>query len=281
MVPFLVHRRTRAGAVLLLLAAALAVFATEPAPAIVGGTPVTAGQWPWMAGLLDSSLADAGAAQFCGGVVIGRRRVLTAAHCVEEASASEIDVLVGRTRLTTHDGRRVPVSAISVFPGYFKAQPGLDAAVLTVDRDLGVEPLRLARASDAAAWAPGTPAVTLGWGRLNARVSPGGNKYYSDRLRQLVLPVTSDDACESAFGIGTRSMPYRPSWSLCAGNGDGIAAPCFGDSGGPLVVATPAGWLDAGILIGGDDCAARGYYTMFTRVDRIARYALAASLPSD
>src|SRR5690348_15145616 len=104
-----------------LSAAGLAVIvlaAAAPADAIVGGDAAPPGRWPWMVALLNSSVSDAGLAQFCGGVVIGRHRILTAAHCVVDTTSDEVDVLVGRTRLSEPQGRRLAVKAISVYPGY-------------------------------------------------------------------------------------------------------------------------------------------------------------------
>jgi hypothetical protein len=267
-----------------LSAAGLAVIvlaAAAPADAIVGGDAAPPGRWPWMVALLNSSVSDAGLAQFCGGVVIGRHRILTAAHCVVDTTSDEVDVLVGRTRLSEPQGRRLAVKAISVYPGYVDhSRRGLDAAVLTLRADTGVPPLTLARPSQAAAWAPGTAAWTIGWGQIHAGRSPGGHLYYADRLRELQLPVQGDPACESAYGIGFVDFPYRPAWLLCAGTGAGGTGPCHGDSGAPLVVGTPGAWLDVGILSGGDEYAARGYYDLYARVDRISAFALQANPPA-
>src|SRR5262249_47191359 len=127
----------RFGIAVLVLAVSVIVFAA-PADAIVGGDAAPVGQWPWMAAILDSSETDAGMAQFCGGVVIGQRRILTAAHCVIDRTSDEVDVLVGRTRLSEKQGRRIGVRSISVFPGFVDgSQRGLDAAVLTLRADAG------------------------------------------------------------------------------------------------------------------------------------------------
>src|SRR5689334_866649 len=96
----------------------LVLLGPTTADAIVGGAPAPAGRWPWMAALLDSSVANAGWAQFCGASVIAPRRVLTTAHCVEGRETGELDVLVGRSRLTDSGGRRIAVKAISLYPGY-------------------------------------------------------------------------------------------------------------------------------------------------------------------
>jgi len=44
---------------------------------IAGGQPADPKEWPWMAALLRE-----GTIQYCGGVLITDRHVLTAAHCV-------------------------------------------------------------------------------------------------------------------------------------------------------------------------------------------------------
>jgi secreted trypsin-like serine protease len=260
---------------LLTLFGAFVLGASTPAEAVVGGAPAPPGRWPWMAALLDSSVRDAGWAQFCGGVVIGPRRVLTAGHCVIGERTRDLDVLVGRTRLTQREGRRLRVEAISVFPGFVNGRTrSLDAAVLTLAADAGVPPLALARPGQEAAWAAGTPGWTMGWGLLNARESPGGNRYFADRLRELQEPLQGDDACESVFGLGFREFPYRPASVLCAGTPGDHAGPCSGDSGGPLVVGGPDSWLDVGIDVAGDACGAPGYFDLYTRVDRISGFAL-------
>lgn len=232
-----------------------------------------------MVALLNTSVREAGWGQFCGGVVIAPRRVLTAGHCVLERGTRDIAALVGRTRLTEREGRRIRVKEISVFPSYVTGRtPSLDAAVLTLAADAGVPPLAIARPGQDAAWAPGTAAWTMGWGALNGRDSPGGNRYYADRLRELQEPVQGDDACESVFGLGFPDLPYRPEWLLCAGLADDFAGTCSGDSGSPLVVGGPDSWLAVGIDVAGDACGAPGYFDLYVRVDRVSGFALGAAL---
>ncbi|HYI18176.1 MAG TPA: serine protease [Solirubrobacteraceae bacterium] len=208
--------------------------------------------------------------------MIGRRRDLTAAHCVLGAKTKQVDVLVGRTRLSVEDGRRIGVESISLYPGFVSGrEKSLDAAVLVLDEPAGVPPLAVARPGQAGLFRPGTEAWTMGWGALNARMTPGKHVFYADRLRELALPVQGDDACEGAFGVGFPDYPYRPQWVLCAGTAAGVAGTCSGDSGGPLVVRSGDAWVDIGVLSGGDACASRGFYDLFARVDAVSAFALA------
>ncbi|WP_344336481.1 trypsin-like serine protease, partial [Kitasatospora putterlickiae] len=71
-----------------LLAATAALTAAPPANAVVGGTPVTAGQTPYLV-----SLARGG--HFCGGALLDPTTVVTAAHCVAGTDAGALTVRAG------------------------------------------------------------------------------------------------------------------------------------------------------------------------------------------
>jgi len=264
---------------LLLLAIGASLIAPASTSAIVGGSPAAPGRWPWMAALVSPYAPDGASGFTCGGTVIAPRRVLTAAHCVLGVAPSQLAVVVGRQRLSESGGKTIPVSGVAVFPGYAAGQrQPLDAAIVTLAEDAGVAPVRLATAADAAAWAPGTPGWVTGWGQIEAKPTPGGTNYYADRLRELQLPLVSDETCEAAYGAGDGLLTYRPKYNLCAGTGAGTAGDCYGDSGGPLAVETPAGWLQIGIVETGDACASPGFYDIYTRVDRISAFAKRSGL---
>jgi secreted trypsin-like serine protease len=264
----------RVRAMLRLVPIALTVSALlipAKASAIVGGAPAPDGRWPAIVAIVEG--ADALDGEECGGTVIAPNRVLTAAHCVTDTAPGDLRVIVGRTRLSQTDGRGIAVTNIALFPGYVDRRQYLDAAILTLAQPADVAPMRLATAADATAYPPGATAWVAGWGRLNANTTPDGGNYYADRLRELAQPVVGDDACENVYGGGTSVIPYRPEWTVCAGTLAGGSGSCYGDSGGPLAVQTATGWMQIGIVLGGDGCAEAGYYDLYTRVDRINAFA--------
>jgi secreted trypsin-like serine protease len=96
------------------LAAALALGATVlcagPTEAIVGGSAVANGAYPFMASV------QSGGSHFCGGSVIANDWVLTAAHCVTEGE-SGLSVRVGSIDNTT-GGTVINVNAVHVDPAF-------------------------------------------------------------------------------------------------------------------------------------------------------------------
>lgn len=83
---------------------------------IVGGTQSTEGNWPWMVSLQDSSASNTLAGHYCGATLINANWVLTAAHCVDGASASDFVVQVGAYDLSSSSkaGTRVAISRILI-----------------------------------------------------------------------------------------------------------------------------------------------------------------------
>src|SRR5688500_12911197 len=81
-------------------------------PRIVGGTPTTKDKYPWMVALTTAGNSDLFDAQFCGGALIHPYWVVTAAHCVEEETASSMDVVVGAHNLQTDSAASVQRIAV-------------------------------------------------------------------------------------------------------------------------------------------------------------------------
>jgi trypsin len=93
-------------------------IAAAPAEAIVGGSTASEGEFPFMASIQTKG-ADGTSGHFCGGSVIGTRWVLTAAHCLVDTKARDIQVAVGRTNIDDlSTGQTLKVKRIVVHPDY-------------------------------------------------------------------------------------------------------------------------------------------------------------------
>lgn len=261
-------------AALALAAAALAAATAPSAPAspradaaVVGGSGVAPGAYPWIVAT----------SRGCGGSLIAPDRVLTAGHCVEDLRVDTMRLYVGarqrRRGALRYDG--IPVRAVEVatHPGYRSLRgggPANDAAVLRLARPIeGVAPVALAGPGDAAAYAAAAPATVLGWGvtRTDRRDPPLARGLRSGRLR-----VLSDVACSRIYG-DARGDGYRGDVMLCARSYNAFrrpnTSPCVGDSGGPLVAD---GGLQVGIVSFGISCGALREPTVFAEVAALREF---------
>ncbi|MFK0118900.1 S1 family peptidase [Streptomyces sp. NPDC090994] len=245
--------------------------AARPAVAdsvVVGGFPVDAAESPWTVAL--SSRDRYGvtrAGQFCGGVVVGRTTVLTAAHCLGRESLGtaptrlgDLKVIAGRTDLLGGGGAEIPVRDVWVNPAYDETSNAGDFAVITLSQALPAGSALAMAAEGDAAYEPGTSAVVYGWGDTSG-VGDYARSLHGSRVR--VLP---DAVCERAYP-GSEEGEYRAATMVCAGDQAGGRDACQGDSGGPLV----ADGKLIGLVSWGSGCGQTGSPGVYTRVSAVLR----------
>ena len=225
------NRRT-VSAVAVGAVATISLFAgTGSAGAIVNGS--TAEVTPWQVSLQD----DEG--HFCGGSIVDASTIVTAAHCLEGVSASDMTIRAGVSNATDNTGQDRKVTSLDSHPQYARNEVG-DIAIVKLSTPLtfnsNVQPIALATPSDVRG---ATTATVTGWGA----VSEDGES--SDVLLSADVPLVDDTTCSTQLGIDAMS-------ELCAG-GSGLDS-CYGDSGGPLVIRTESGPRLAGVVSWGEEC---------------------------
>ncbi|MDT8998629.1 trypsin-like serine protease [Paucibacter sp. APW11] len=218
-------------------------------PQIVGGTVTTPYSRPYQVALLMNGR------QGCGGTLISADWVLTAAHCLDSASTSNLTVQVGAHSISRRDGQNLRVSQIIRHENWRGAQgiqSGWDIAVLRLasPAPASITPAKLPTlAIESQVAGVGRYVTVSGWGLTSNQGSP------SDVLREVNLPVISNPSCSSELAFNL------PASVICGGGTGGVSA-CNGDSGGPFAAGANGKFYSIGIVSWGNAC--RGA-TVFTR----------------
>ncbi|KAM3964215.1 trypsin, alkaline B-like [Aphomia sociella] len=244
----------RAVILLALVGAALAV--PKRMERIVGGTPTTVEQYPYMTNMQYGFWGIIWF-QACGGSLITSTAVLSAAHCYEGDRPEDWRVAVG-TSLASSGGQSIAVSRLILHPSYSGSTINADVAIVHLASSAVFGPsVGVARIPGTNYNVPdGTVVTAIGWGTL----SPGGAA--PEQLQHVDINVINQQICTERYDY-LRTQPGFQSWPritdgmLCAGilNVGGKDA-CQGDSGGPLA---HQGDIIVGVTSWGYSCA-HDYY---------------------
>jgi secreted trypsin-like serine protease len=251
-------------------------------PKVISGNAVPNGTYSFVAALLNTGYGRAPIQQqFCGGSLIDRNSVLTAAHCVTgprgfPVPARPLRISVGRTVLNSDQGQKSWVSNISIHPRYNVDTFAYDAAVLKLSSPVsGIAPIKLASSKQNYLEKAGRKATVAGWGVTTALRACVPSPLYAPerpaRMRQAQVPIVSDSKADQLYKdlcwFRDIKLPYTPPLMVAAGGTDKDT--CFGDSGGPLFVAraSSAKYTQIGITSFGQGCGTEGYPGAYTEVN--------------
>ncbi|KAI4498470.1 hypothetical protein M0802_006405 [Mischocyttarus mexicanus] len=245
---------------------------------IIGGTPTALEEFPWMA-LLEYQ-HPRGRTTACGGVLINKRYVLTAAHCLkgkdlpptwslrnvrlgEYDTSTDTDCVTNKDVVVCSDDPiTVGIEEEIVHEQYnpLSKDQNYDIAMLRLSRDIEstdyIKPICLPRSE-----AFNTQLYVAGWGRTEYNSS-------SNIKLKLSLPLADKDNCARTYSRVKIRLGFG---QICAGGNKGKDS-CSGDSGGPLVtqVTGPSGvevWTTVGVVsFGPTPCGMQGWPGVYTRV---------------
>jgi len=241
---------------------------------VLDGEPAGFGSFPWQA------LIRVGKGK-CGGVLVNRRHVVTAGHCVKNKVLSSVVVTLGEYHLKS-SREPLPDQTFRVIKAVvhprFQFSPAADrydVAVLRLDRPVRyaphIAPICLPEIGRDPS--PGTQAYVAGWGALIPEdvTGPLISILVPEVKRPSVLqvvnvPVITNDKCErwhNDAGIQVKIWPEM----VCAGYREGGKDSCKGDSGGPLMVQQADGrWVLIGIVSAGFSCGKPGQPGIYHRI---------------
>jgi secreted trypsin-like serine protease len=221
---------------------------------IAGGTDAVISDFPWQVYYISGNFR-------CGGSIIGKTWVVTAAHCTKNSTggatpASQMFIRVGlNDPSNANEGKTYSVSEAIVNEGYDSQTLLNDIALLRLTDTINfanATPVKLVTTVDAAKGAidPGVMSWVTGWGLTH--VNP---EVFPTSLQKVQLPIISDAQASTVWGT-------IPATDLMAGFLNGNKDACNGDSGGPLVVPVFGEYKLAGIVSwGSPNCNTYGAYT--------------------
>ncbi|KAM4632608.1 serine protease 27-like [Discoglossus pictus] len=231
---------------------------------VVGGKDSLQGKWPWTIALF------IGNSHTCGGSLISKTFVLTAAHCFARYTIEDLKVFIGTHNLSSlHVSPSISrkVKTVTIHPKYKGEATSGDLALVELDAPVTYNNyiLPICVPSSDQELPSGKMCWVAGWGNVknDVKLSPP----YT--MQEVDLPIINTSACNDMY-LETykldKGVKFIEDDMLCAGYKEGQKDSCQGDSGGPLACKFGNYWLMAGIVSFGGECAAPNSPGVYTKI---------------
>ncbi|XP_077966090.1 uncharacterized protein LOC120336056 [Styela clava] len=227
---------------------------------IVNGDEVKAGTIPWQVSLRFGPTRQ----PICGGSLINREWVLTAAHCVPNPKhkkyySAYLGLHERKPSESSDMVKSVTFSHIIVHAGYDDKTMYNDIALMKLSEPVEytnyILPVCLAKAEPS----PGTEVTVSGWGDI--REDGKGEAAF---LLKVDLPLQSTATCNQWM----RGVAKLTNKMICAGFESGQKDSCQGDSGGPLTYKRTYDqtYYQVGVVSWGIGCARPKHPGIYVKV---------------
>ncbi|XP_053311182.1 plasma kallikrein isoform X2 [Spea bombifrons] len=226
---------------------------------IVGGKDSSLGEWPWQVSL-QLKLSTTFKQHACGGSIISKQWIITAAHCVTHFNLPRAWNIYGGIIKLSDITQSTPVFEIEkiiIHPSYNGAETGSDIALLKLKTPISYDDDLQAiclPSKQKALTLPNSCWIT-GWGYTEENGNP------EDVLQKAEVPMLANEECQTKYS--PQKINHKV---LCAGYKQGKIDACKGDSGGPLACQIDKTWYLIGITSWGEGCARAGKPGVYTRV---------------
>nr|XP_039262303.1 tryptase-2-like [Styela clava] len=224
---------------------------------IFGGELSTLGLWPWLAVIVDKRSASAA----CGGSLIHKKWILSAAHCMRARvpfDPADFYALLGTIKISTPSAGHVREEIVRYIPheDYDPTTSENDIGLIELENEVTysgtVMPICMPEYE--------TPpedwhCYAAGFGITNFEDLSTNTP--SDDMFHVGLKVFPIDVCKNELRLLVDEIgPVQRDRSLCVGRLSGSRDTCRGDSGGPIMCQRchTCAWFIAGLTSFGQSC---------------------------